>query len=137
MNKLGKVIEIRGIRGLFLAIFVACCLVTGFTVFPGFVAMHIWNLFTPYITDMPSMTLIHGVMLWAILFLVWFAFNGKLPSLHFGCQPVVMDEEEFKKFMERQISLQEEEIGKQLNEQLSQQLKTQEQPDDTTNKTEE
>ena len=99
--------------------------------------MHIWNLFTPYITDMPAMTLIHGVMLWAILFLVWFAFNGQLPSLHFGCQPVVMDEEEFKKFVERQISLQEEEIGKQLNEQLSQQLKTQEQPDDTTNKTEE
>lgn len=136
MNKHGKVIEIRGIKGLFLAIFIACCLVTGFTVFPGFVAMHIWNLFTPYITDMPTMSLIHGVMLWGIVFLVWFAFNGKMPSFQFGCKTTTLDEEEFKKFIEKQISLQEKELSKQINEQLN----TQEQnatEQETVEKTEE
>lgn len=100
MNKHGRVIEIRGFRGLLTALFVVCCLVTGFTVFPGFIAMHIWNLFTPYVTDMPQMQLIHGVMLWAICFLIWFAFYGKIPSLHFGCNKP-MDEEEIRQFVEK------------------------------------
>ncbi len=100
MNKHGGIIEIRGIKGIITAIFALCCIATGFTVFPGFVAMHIWNLFTPYITDMPQMTLIHGIMLWAILFLIWFAFNGKPLSLHFGCD-ATMSEEEIKELMEK------------------------------------
>lgn len=100
MNKHGRIIEIRGFRGLLLAIFIFCCLVTGFTVFPGFIAMHAWNLLVPYINNMPQMQLIHGVMLWAICFLIWFAFNGRMPSLHFGCQ-APMDEEEIKEFVEK------------------------------------
>ena len=100
MNKHGRIIEIRGFRGLLTAIFIFCCLVTGFTVFPGFLAMTAWNFITPYITDMPQMTLLHGVMLWAIVFLIWFAFNGKMPSLHFGCD-AAMNDEEIREFVEK------------------------------------
>ncbi len=100
MNRRGRIIEIRGIKGLLTVIFILCCLITGFTVFPGFIAMHIWNLITPYIQDMPQMSLIHGVMLWAICFLIWFAFNGKIPSMHFGCTPG-MNDEEIREFVER------------------------------------
>ena len=82
-----------------MAIFIVCCLVTGFTVFPGFVAMKCWNLLVPYITDMPQMHLLHGIMLWAIVFLIWFAFNGHLPSLHFGCNPA-MDDDEIRDFID-------------------------------------
>lgn len=99
MHKRGKIIEIRGFKGLFTAIFIVCCLVTGFTVFPGFVAMKCWNLLVPYITDMPQMQLLHGVILWAIVFLIWFAFNGHMPSFHFGCHPA-MNDEEIKDFIE-------------------------------------
>lgn len=99
MHKRGRIIEIRGFRGLFMAIFIVCCLVTGFTVFPGFVAMKCWNLLVPYVTDMPQMHLLHGIMLWAIVFLIWFAFNGHLPSLHFGCNPA-MDDDEIRDFID-------------------------------------
>lgn len=113
MHKHGRIIEIRGIKGVITAIFVVCCLVTGFTVFPGFLAMSIWNLLTPYISDMPQMTLLHGVMLWGIVFLIWFAFNGRFPSLHFGCQNA-MSEEEIKEFVER-IQREQEELNKDNN----------------------
>ncbi len=99
MHKRGRIIEIRGFKGLLTAIFIVCCLATGFTVFPGFIAMKCWNLLVPYITDMPQMNLLHGVMLWAIVFLIWFAFNGHLPSLHFGCNSP-MNDEEIKDFIE-------------------------------------
>lgn len=113
MNKRGGIIEIRGFKGLLTAIFILCCLITGFTVFPGFIAMTLWNSLAPYITDMPHMTLLHGVMLWAIVFLIWFAFNGKMPSLHFGCNKA-MNEEEIKEFVERiQKQQEQQEIQKE------------------------
>ncbi|MBQ2644961.1 hypothetical protein IJG14_05245 [bacterium] len=113
MNKHGRIIEIRGFKGILTAIFIVCCLVTGFTVFPGFIAMNIWNMITPYITDMPQMSLIHGVMLWAIVFLIWFAFNGRFPSFHFGCHSA-MNEEEIKEFVEK-IQKEREELNKENN----------------------
>lgn len=113
MNKHGRIIEIRGIKGLLTAIFVVCCLITGFTVFPGFIAMHIWNLFTPYVTDMPQMNLLHGIMLWGIIFLIWFAFFGKFPSLHFGCQGA-MSEEEIRQFVEK-IREEQEDTDRENN----------------------
>ena len=116
MNKHGRIIEIRGFRGLLTAIFIFCCLVTGFTVFPGFLAMTAWNFIAPYITDMPQMTLLHGVMLWAIVFLIWFAFYGKMPSLHFGCD-AAMNDEEIREFVEKikqeQEKLEEEKSDKE------------------------
>jgi hypothetical protein len=111
MNKHGGIIEIRGLKGLFTAIFIVCCLITGFTVFPGFIAMNIWNLITPYITDMPHMNLIQGVLLWAIVFTLWFSFNGKMPTLNFCCERR-MDEKEIQEFVskikEEQKKLEEE-----------------------------
>jgi len=87
MNKKGRIIEIRGFKGLFIAIFAGCCIITGFTVFPGYIAMNAWNFIAKYITDMPSMQLLHGVMLWIIMFLLWYAFSGKQFGLHIGYDP--------------------------------------------------
>ena len=116
MNKHGRIIEIRGFRGILTALFVLCCLVTGFTVFPGFLAMSAWNFIVPYVIDMPQMTLLHGVMLWAIVFLIWFAFNGKMPSFHFGCEST-MNDEEIREFVEKvrqeQEKLEEEKSDKE------------------------
>ena len=87
MNKRGRIIEIRGFKGLMLAIFIGCCLITGFTVFPGYIAMNIWNFLSKYTSVLPTMHLLHGVMLWAIIFLLWYAFSGKQFAIHFGCDP--------------------------------------------------
>lgn len=118
MNKHGRVIEIRGFKGILAAIFIVCCLVTGFTVFPGFVAMHIWNFFVPYVMNMPAMHLGHGVMLWAIVFLIWFAFFGKMPSLHFGCRSQ-MDDEEIREFVAKMRKEQAELLKNPDDEQLN------------------
>ena len=40
-----KIIKINGFRGIILAVFVCTCLFAGFVVFPGYVAMNIWNHF--------------------------------------------------------------------------------------------
>lgn len=114
MHKRGRIIEIRGFKGILTAIFIFCCIVTGFTVFPGFIAMNIWNLLTPYINNMPQMNLLHGVMLWAICFLIWFAFKGKMPSMHFGCAPA-MNDEEIREFVEQ---IKKEQQQKEENENI-------------------
>ena len=105
MNRRGKIIEIRGFKGLILAIFIACCIITGFAVFPGYIAMNIWNFTAKYISNLPSMQLIHGVMLWAIIFLIWYAFSGKQFALHFGYDP---SDEKIQELME-QIKRENEE----------------------------
>lgn len=119
MHKRGRIIEIRGFRGIITAIFIVCCLATGFTVFPGFVAMKCWNLLAPYITDMPQMQLLHGVILWAIIFLIWFAFNGHMPSFHFGCNPAMNDEEikEFIETLKKEKEKHQQQLEIQNNEQ--------------------
>ena len=98
MNKHGRIIEIRGFKGLVTAIFVLCCIITGFTVFPGFIAMNVWNFIAKNVTDMPTMQLLHGVMLWAIIFLIWYAFSGKHFALHFGCNS---SDEKLKEIVEQ------------------------------------
>lgn len=87
MNKKGRIIEIRGFKGLMLAVFAGCCIVTGFTVFPGYIAMSLWNITAKYIPDMPTMQLLHGVMLWIIIFLLWYAFSGRQFGLQIGYDP--------------------------------------------------
>jgi len=98
MNKRGKIIEIRGIKGLLIAIFAGCCIITGFTVFPGYIAMNLWNLVAKYIDNMPTMQLLHGVMLWIIVFLLWYAFGGKYLGIHIGFDP---SDENIKELVEQ------------------------------------
>ena len=45
MKRNAKIIQISGLRGILMAIFIVTCLAAGFVVFPGFVAMNIWNHF--------------------------------------------------------------------------------------------
>ena len=38
-----KVVKIDGFKGIFAAVFIGVCLFAGFVIFPGMVAMHLWN----------------------------------------------------------------------------------------------
>lgn len=93
-------IEIKGIKGLLTAIFVISCFLTGLMVLPGFLAMQMWNFIAHYITNMPQMQLLHGVMLWGIIFLIWYAFNGCFPLVRFGSTRV-MTPQEINEIIER------------------------------------
>ena len=75
MKKNLNVIQIRGIKGLFVAGMVVICLTAGFIVFPGWVWMNLWNFAVSYISDLPSIGLVQGVLLWGIILAAYFTFR--------------------------------------------------------------
>ena len=75
MKKNFNVIQIKGVRGIILAIFIVTCLVAGFVVFPGWLCMHIWNLLSSYSLSVPAIGLFQGVLLWGIIAASYFIFR--------------------------------------------------------------
>ena len=67
-----NVIHINGIRGIIFASCVVCCLFAGFIVFPGMLAMIIWNKLAQYSLSVPSIGIIQGVLLWGIVIALYF-----------------------------------------------------------------
>lgn len=76
MNKKVKVIKINGIKGIIVALFMLCCLFTGFLMFPGWLCMNIWNYITNFI-NIPRMEIIHGVILWLIIGLSYYVITSE------------------------------------------------------------
>ena len=58
MKKNLNVIQIKGVKGLIMLVMVGCCLVAGFIVFPGWVAMNIWNVLASLVNNAPSIGII-------------------------------------------------------------------------------
>ena len=75
MKKNLNVIQIKGVKGLIMLVMVGCCLVAGFIVFPGWVAMNIWNVLASLVNNAPSIGLIQGVLLWGIIVASYFTFR--------------------------------------------------------------
>lgn len=93
MNKNYRVIKINGFRGVLTAIFVVCCLITGFIVFPGWVFMNLWNYISSFYLLMPKMELIHGIILWAIIALTFYGINNNRLLIGFSAPPSLNDEQ--------------------------------------------
>lgn len=75
MKKNFNIIQIKGVRGIILAIFVVTCLFAGFVVFPGWLCMIIWNAVASYIANFPLLGLFQGVLLWGIVAASYFIFR--------------------------------------------------------------
>ena len=75
MKKNLNVIQVRGVRGLIILGMVLCCLTVGFIIFPGWVAMHIWNFIAGYFDSAPLIGLLQGVLLWGIMIASYFTFK--------------------------------------------------------------
>ena len=75
MKKNLNVIQIKGVKGLIMLVMVGCCLVAGFIVFPGWVAMNIWNVLAALVNNAPSIGIIQGVLLWGIIVASYFTFR--------------------------------------------------------------
>lgn len=95
MKRKMKVLQIRGVRGLFFAAFCACCLLAGFVVFPGVLAMGIWNYFSYKTASIPSISVYGGTLLWAIVLMSGFLFKKKNFAISFG-MPKELTENEVK-----------------------------------------
>ena len=74
MKKNLNIIQIKGVKGLILTGMIACCLFAGFVVFPGWIAMNVWNYMASYGTT-PVIGLFQGTLLWAILVTSYFIFR--------------------------------------------------------------
>lgn len=100
MNKNFRVIKINGFRGVITAIFVICCLATGFIVFPGWACMHLWNYIASFYMLMPKMELLHGIILWAIIALTFYGINNNRLLIGISTPPV-LNEDQIKDIMTR------------------------------------
>ena len=79
-----SVIKINGFKGLALVLFLIGCFATGFILFPGWVCQNIWNFIASYFSALPEMQIVHGVILWAIIALSFYALNSDAFSISFG-----------------------------------------------------
>ena len=96
MKKNLNVIQIKGTRGILLIIGFACCLAAGFIYFPGWVAMHLWNLISSYVEQLPSIGILQGILLWGIAAASYFIFRKEKLVVCMRASDG-LDEEELKK----------------------------------------
>ena len=93
MKKNLNVIQIKGIKGLIMLVMVGCCLVAGFIVFPGWVAMNIWNVLASLVNNAPSIGIIQGVLLWGIIVASYFTFRKERVVVCMKTHQVLNEEE--------------------------------------------
>ena len=74
-----------------MALFVVICLAAGFVLFPGLVAMSIWN--KVFSNVLPSINMYQGVLLWIIIVLTGFVFSKRKVSVSFGMPKGLTDDE--------------------------------------------
>ncbi|MBO6086941.1 hypothetical protein J6P92_01165 [bacterium] len=99
MRRNARVIQISGLRGILLGLFVAVCLIAGFVGFPAFAAMHIWNFTAQYIA-IPTIGFLQGLLLWAIVALIVFLINDRKRFLTAFSIPSKMPDEEMQRIMD-------------------------------------
>ncbi len=101
MKKRARVIQISGLRGILLVIFIGTCLCAGFVAFPSICAMHIWNYVANFIS-IPLINIYQGAMLWAIIAISGFIINDKEKFLvEFSASDDELSEKDMQKLMER------------------------------------
>ena len=100
MKRKAHVIQITGLRGILMAIFVVSCLIAGFVGFPSFVAMCVWNYAANFIT-IPTIGIVQGLMLWSIIAITGFIINDRKKYLVAFSPKSQLNDDEMKKIMER------------------------------------
>ena len=88
-----KIIQIDGIKGLITATFMGVCLFAGFVLFPGQVAMTLWNKYFVSSFMFPTLDLLQGVLLWGIVAISYCIVSKKGLAVSFKNTPEISDEE--------------------------------------------
>ena len=100
MKRNTRIIQISGIRGLLMGIFVATCLAAGFIGFPAIVAMKAWNFAAQYVS-IPLISEWQGLLLWTIVAISGFIINDRKKFLVAFKTPDRLSEKEMKTLLER------------------------------------
>lgn len=88
-----KIIQIDGIKGLITAAFMGVCLFAGFVLFPGQVAMTLWNKYLVSSFMFPTLDLLQGVLLWGIVAISYCIVSKKGLAVSFKNTPEISDDE--------------------------------------------
>ena len=116
MKRNAKIIQISGFRGILTAIFVVVCLAAGFIVFPGYIAMYIWNYFAD---TLPQINIVQGILLWAMVAMLCYIANRQRFAISFET-PKELTEEEMDALMQR-VRMQSQ--AKMLNNIITKSIK--------------
>lgn len=100
MRRKTRIIQISGLRGILMVLFIASCLAAGFIAFPAIVAMHLWNMAASYFA-IPAINIYQGLLLWAIVAISGFIINDRKKFLVAFKAPDRLSDEEMKKVLER------------------------------------
>lgn len=93
MKRNMKVIQINGLRGLFLTFFVISCLIAGFVAFPAFLSMYLWNSAAQATALFPPINFGEGLLLWAIIVFSFYVFSKKRFIVSFDAKHELSDAE--------------------------------------------
>lgn len=86
-----KIIQIEGFKGLINAAFIGICLFAGFVVFPGLVAMHLWNKYLAAGYMFPVLNTVQGVLLWGIVAISYCILTKNKMAISFKEAPQLTD----------------------------------------------
>lgn len=129
MNKRTKIIQISGLKGLFMVVFIGSCLAAGFIAFPAFVSMYLWNLVSDYVSFVPAINIYQGVLLWGIVAISGFIINDRKKFIVAFKSPNELSDEEMKTLMER-VKIQAN--ARALNSMILKSAKTVEKKEDNS-----
>lgn len=136
MKKNFNVIQVKGIRGILILGMIACCLFAGFIVFPGWVAMNLWNLLAKQLIQMPLIGLIQGTLLWGIIIASYFTFRKERLVVCMKAPQGLSDEELKAVFADIKKQAQDDKIIQTMLKAREAELKLKENDSKDTTKTE-
>lgn len=136
MKKNFNVIQVKGIRGILILGMIACCLFAGFVVFPGWVAMNLWNLFAKQLIQIPLIGLIQGTLLWGIIIASYFTFRKERLVVCMKAPQGLSDEELKAVFADIKKQAQDDKIIQTMLKAREAELKLKENDSKDTTKTE-
>lgn len=110
-----KIIQIDGIKGLISAVFIGACLFAGFVIFPGYVAMHLWNLYLVNLLAFPVLDLLQGVLVWAMIATSFAILSKNGLAISFKNSPELSDDELNSIIKSAKVSSQMKMMNKFMN----------------------
>lgn len=110
-----KIIQIDGIRGLITAAFVGVCLFAGFVLFPGYVAMNLWNQYLVNLLMFPQLSLFQGVLLWGMVFVSYSILTKGRFALSFKHTSGISDAELDSIIKSAKINSQMQKLNKSIS----------------------
>ena len=100
MKKRARIIQVSGLRGILMMLFIGVCLAAGFVAFPAICAMKLWNYASNF-APLPLINFYQGLMLWAITAITGFLINDKKKFVVELKAPHQLSEKDMQKLMER------------------------------------